>query len=84
MNNILLEVMNVSINELGNVLNEMYSKAPRGEQVAHIHLFGIKYGEIIERQHYRIADIICASGINISYKTELSKGIKLSKYVIPR
>lgn len=71
----------MSINELGIILNQMYSKAPTGEQVAHIHLFGIKYGDIITNNKYKITDIIKASDINSSYSTELSKGIKLSKYV---
>ena len=46
-----------------------------------IHLFGIKYGNVIINRNYKISDIIQASGINESYKTELSKGIKLGKYV---
>lgn len=74
----------MSISELGMQLNKMYSNAPNGEQVAHIHLFGIKYAEEIYRNHYTIKEIIRASGINESYATELSKGIKLSKYVLPK
>lgn len=74
----------MSINELGKQLYEMYSSAPHGEQVAHIHLFGIKYANEILRNNYTIKEIIRISGLKESYSTELSKGIKLSKYVLPK
>ena len=74
----------MTINELGNVLAVMYGNAPQGEQVAHIHLFGIKYGRIIKSNAYKSTEIIKASGLNDSYATEVSKGIKLSKYVVPK
>ena len=66
---------------LGEKLWDMYDNAPRNEQVLMIHLFGIKYGNIIESYDFKIANIVAASGINESYKTEVSKGIKLGKYV---
>lgn len=71
----------MTIKELGELLFNMYSKAPKGEQVAHIHLFGVKYGEMIMKNHLSIKEIIAESGIKSSYHTELSKGVKLSKYV---
>lgn len=74
----------MNVIELGRTLKGMYDKAPRGHQVAHIHLFGIKYASIIIRQNYRVSDIIGASGLNPSYATEISKGIKLAEYVVPK
>lgn len=71
-------------NELGNILKEMYENAPHGYQVANIHLFGVKYASIIVDGNIKVADIIRISGIKQSYTTELSKGIKLSRYVIPK
>lgn len=71
-------------NELGKILKEMYENAPRGYQVANIHFFGVKYASIILGRHYKVSEIIRASGINQSYATELSKGIKLARYVVPR
>ena len=56
-------------------------RPPNGEQVAHIHLFGVKYGELITKNHLSIKEIIAEAGIKTSYHSELSKGIKLSKYV---
>lgn len=71
-------------NELGRILKEMYDNAPQGYHVANIHLFGVKYASIILENNFKIRDVIRASGLNESYATELSKGIKLSRYVIPK
>lgn len=70
--------------ELGRILKDMYDNAPQGYQVANIHLFAIKYASVILDNNYKIADIIHTSGLNKSYATEVSKGIKLSRYVIPK
>ncbi|SDQ06929.1 HTH-like domain-containing protein [Virgibacillus salinus] len=69
-------------NKLGTYLKEMYSNAPEGYQVANIHLFGIKYADDILKNKYKVIDIVRASGLKKSYATEVSKGIKLSKYVV--
>lgn len=37
--------MNVS--ELRKILGDMHKKAPHGDQVAKIHLFGVKYAVIL-------------------------------------
>ncbi|WHY87065.1 hypothetical protein QNH39_04165 [Neobacillus novalis] len=74
----------MTVNELGGILKQMYNSAPHGYQVANIHLFGIKYASIIHRNNYKVSDIINISGLNRSYATEVSKGIKLSKYVVPK
>lgn len=65
-------------NELGRILKEMYDNAPQGYQVANIHLFGVKYASIILKNNIKATDIVHASGINLSYTTEVSKGIKLA------
>ena len=66
---------------LGEVLKTVYDNAPRNEQVLMIHLFGIKYGHIIEGSHFKIVNIVAHAGISESYKTEISKGVKLSHFV---
>ena len=71
-------------NDLGKILKEMYETAPEGYKVANIHLFGVKYASIINDNHYKTTDIIRASSINKSYATEVSKGIKLARYVMPK
>lgn len=71
----------MTVTELGKKLKDMYNSAPDKEQVTFIHLFGIKYGNEILRNDYSIAEIVSISGIKESYKTEVRKGINLSKYV---
>ncbi len=74
----------MTLNELGTKLNEMYNNAPKGDSVAMIHLFVIKYANEIKESEYSKKDIITQSGISASYLTELSKGVKLAEYVIPK
>jgi hypothetical protein len=74
----------MTLNELGAKLNEMYNNAPKGGAVAMIHLFGIKYANEIKESEYSKKDIIKQSGISTSYLTELTKGVKLADYVIPK
>ena len=67
--------------QLAKILNKMYLDAPNGETIAMIHLFGIMFGELIKENNYSIAKIVKLSKINESYKTEVNKGVNLSKYV---
>ncbi|UAL47989.1 hypothetical protein K7887_03205 [Sutcliffiella horikoshii] len=71
-------------NELSKILYEMYTSAPEGEQVANIHLFGVKYADYIIKSNYKATEIVKLSGLKPSYSTEVSKGIRLSKYVVPK
>ena len=71
-------------NELGGILKEMYNNAPEGYKVANIHLFGVKYASIIFKNNFKATEIVRNSGLNQSYATEVSKGVKLSKYVIAK
>lgn len=70
--------------ELADILTEVYENALDGEKVAIIHLFGIKYADIINVEGYRISGIVNNSLLNSSFATEVSKGVKLAKYVIPK
>ncbi|MDM5326784.1 hypothetical protein [Neobacillus sp. CF12] len=74
----------MNLNDLSRILNEMYSNAPEGDQVAKVHLFGVKYAECILRNNYKATEIVRLSGIKPSYATEVSNEIKLSKYVVPQ
>ena len=57
----------------------MMATAPDGEKVAHIHLFGIRYAD--ELDGLNMDDILDLADEPRSYKTEIAKGRKLSKYV---
>ncbi|MEK5161217.1 hypothetical protein PUW24_07235 [Paenibacillus urinalis] len=74
----------MTVTELGKILRDMYRSAPHGNQVAMIHLFGIKYADVILKNGFGVKEIVVASGIRQSYTTEVSKGVKLSEYVITR
>lgn len=71
----------MTINELGSHLSKMYHNAPKGDAVAMIHVFGIKYAQEVQQSGYSKKDIAEAANIPLSYATEISKGVKLAKYV---
>ena len=71
----------MTINQLGVALSDMYHNAPKGEAVAMIHLFGIKYAEEIKQSKFSKKEIAKAAKIRESFGTEISKGIKLAQYV---
>jgi len=67
--------------QLGLVLNDMYLSAPTNEMVTMIHLFGVRYADLIRANNLSVRNILSSSGLQASYLTELNKGIKLAKYV---
>lgn len=68
-------------NQLAAALEKMYHNAPKGESVAMIHLFGIKYAEELKNSKSNKKDIAKAAKVPESFATEISKGIKLAKYI---
>jgi hypothetical protein len=72
----------MTLNELAAQLNQMYFNSNDGEAVAMIHLFGIKYANEIRDSKVSMKSIAKAANINESYATEISKGVKLSKFVL--
>jgi hypothetical protein len=71
----------VTLHQLGQKLNEMYFGADDGETAAMVHLFGIMYAKDISDLGASMKAIAKAAGICESYGTEISKGVKLAKYV---
>ena len=67
--------------ELGQKLKSMYEAAPRGDQVAFIHLFGIIYADSLSNEKLSKREILKNAGLPASYQTEISKGVKLAQYV---
>jgi hypothetical protein len=70
--------------ELGNKLNEMYTNASKGDRVVMIHLFGIMYAKEIKECEFSKKEIIKHSKIGITYLAELNKGVKLANFVVPK
>jgi 5-methylcytosine-specific restriction protein B len=73
--------LTMTLEDLGKKLHEMYFESDEGESVAMIHLFGVKYAKEIANLGVSKIDIAKAAGINESYGTEISKGVKLARYV---
>ena len=61
-------------------LNELYFNAKDKETAVMIHLFGIKYADIL-KEHGSLKMLAEEAGIPASYATEISKGMKLSDFV---
>jgi len=66
--------------ELAAELKRMYDNAPHGESTAMIRLFGIKYAGELKNSGVPIARI-AEKSVGYAYHAEISKGIRLAKYV---
>lgn len=72
----------LDVDKLGLILKEMYEESVEdSSSVAAIHLFGLKYGSVINKQNISVSDIIKIAGISDNYVVEVNKGIKLSKLI---
>ncbi len=70
--------MNVS--EAARRLREQYDAGyPVGKAVAAIHLFAIQHADALSR--LPIGEVLQQAGLPATYRTEVSKGIKLAEYV---
>jgi len=53
-----MELKYFTIEELSSKLKDKYDNAPEKEQVANIHLFDIKYGEVIKKHNYKAGLVV--------------------------
>ena len=67
--------------DLAKKLNDMYTNAPKGDSTTMIRLFGIKYSEELKSCDSSMSEIAELAEIGINYHAEISKGIRLAKYV---
>lgn len=70
---------NYTIDELGAILTEMYNGS--GNKTTAIHMFGFKYGEVIDKNGYAATKIISASEVPDSYHVEVNKGTAMYRSV---
>ena len=71
-----------SIDELGAILKEMYTHAKGSGQVAAIHMFGFKFGNVIDKCGYSSKKILEAAGMgDTKYDAEISKGVNIYRSV---
>ena len=59
----------------------MYSTAPKGDSTTMIRLFGIQYADELKSITASMSEIAELAEIGINYHAEISKGIRLAKYV---
>ena len=74
----------MTIKELANILSTMFHKAPRIEKASMILLFGIRYGEIIQKNKYSVKEILQLANLPASYQNGINTGIKLATYVVEK
>lgn len=72
-----VENQDISIEELGKILAQMYDDPDAASKTTGIHIFGIKFGKIIKEKGYSPASIIAAAGISENYQVELGKGLRI-------
>ena len=66
--------------ELGKKLRELYD-TPGANKVAMIHLFGILYANELDHPGHNINEILKAADMYESYRSEITKGKRLARYV---
>ncbi len=66
---------------LAETLRDMYSNAPQGDKTTMIRLFGIKYADELKNSTMSMSRIAELAQIGVNYHAEISKGIRLAKYV---
>lgn len=67
--------------ELAAELRKQYDNASRNESACQIHLFGIRYARELQSCGVPLKRILELSGVSMGYLSEVSKGIKLARYV---
>ena len=67
--------------ELAKKLNDMYTNADKGDSTTMIRLFGIMYSDELIECTSSMSEIAELAEIGVNYHAEISKGIRLAKYV---
>ncbi len=67
--------------ELSEILKDMYNNAPKGDSTTMIRLFGIKHSVELQDSSCSMSEIAELAEIGVNYHAEISKGIRLAKYV---
>lgn len=66
-----------TVEELAKILSQMYDSATN--KTTAIHMFGIKYADVIISKGYTATEIVNASSLSDSYHVEVNKGISIYK-----
>lgn len=68
--------------DLSSILRTMVLNAEKKETTVQYHLFGIMYAREISDSNFSIKEIVENAGLSESYHVEVSKGVKLSQFVV--
>ncbi len=74
-------IPNYTEQELGELLGNRYNNAEEKTKILSLYLFGIQYADLIEKNNYNYKNIVEYANIPSSLDVELSKAMKISKYV---
>lgn len=72
---------NLTIEDLICVLKDMYNNPESTGKSMTPHLFGFKYGAVIENNNYSTETIAVEAGLTKSYGTEIRKGVNIYKAI---
>lgn len=71
----------LSLEELAEKLEEMYTHPEATGKGVVALIFGFKYSRIIEENNYKSSKIIAKTSVNASYDVEIDKGVKLARAI---
>ena len=71
----------LSVEQLGSILAAMYNNPDASLKTTGIHMFGLKYGNVIAEKGYSCPAITAAAGIPDSYSVEVNKGVNIYKAI---
>lgn len=70
----------MTIDEIARRLRESYDKAGKGHKALSIHLFGIRYADVLADMP--LNEVVIRAGVRETYQTELRKGINIAPHVV--
>ena len=72
---------NLALDDLVNILKDMYNNPDSTGKAMTPHLFGLKYGAVIEKLNHSIETIAINAGLPESYAKEIRKGVNIYKAI---
>ena len=70
-----------SFDDLVDILRNMYNNPEATGKSMTPHIFGLKYGEVIDKNGYSVEDLAQRAGLTDSYAKEIRKGINIYRAI---
>lgn len=71
-----------TLEELAAILSEMYNDPKVVNKTTAVHMFGLKYGDVIKEQNIAATNLVTMANINSSYHAEVSKGVRIYESIL--